>query len=240
MKSESVSHSVMPNSLWSHGLWLARFLSPWNSPDKNTGRGCHSLFQEIFPTQGLNPRLLHCRQILYCLSHQGKWKWNHSVVSNSLWPMDCSLPSSSVHGILQARILEWVAISFSRGCSQPRDQTWVSRIGGRCFNLWATREAHSHQGSLLQRIYTECTQLNRTDKNDQIIPFFFFLSKNVHQNNHFLNLLSGLYKAVLLLSQSNFRDYKLCLIPKDDNTVSRRPAFATGRLETELTPCPAL
>ena len=47
-------------------------------------------------------------------------------------------------------------------------------------------------------------------------------------------------KAVLLLSQSNFRDYKLCLIPKDDNTVSRRPAFATGRLETELTPCPAL
>ena len=50
-------------------------------------------------------------------------------------PMDCSLPGSSVHGILQARILEWVAISFSRGSSQPRDQTWVSHIGGRCFNL---------------------------------------------------------------------------------------------------------
>ena len=56
-------------------------------------------------------------------------------------PVDCSLPGSSVHGILQARILEWVAISFSRGSSWPRDQTQVSCIGGRCFNLWATREA---------------------------------------------------------------------------------------------------
>ena len=43
-------------------------------------------------------------------------------------PVDCSLPGSSVHGILQARILEWVAISFSRGSSQPRDQAWVSCI----------------------------------------------------------------------------------------------------------------
>ena len=56
-------------------------------------------------------------------------------------PMDCSLPGSSVHGILQARILEWVAISFSRGSSRPRDRTWVSCTGVRCFNLWATREA---------------------------------------------------------------------------------------------------
>ena len=52
-------------------------------------------------------------------------------------PMDCSPPGSSVHGILQARILEWVAISFSRGSSQPRDWTQVSRIASRCFNLWA-------------------------------------------------------------------------------------------------------
>ena len=56
-------------------------------------------------------------------------------------PVDCSPQGSSVHGILQARILEWVAISFSRGSSQPRDQTWVSCIAGRCFILWATREA---------------------------------------------------------------------------------------------------
>ena len=56
-------------------------------------------------------------------------------------PMDCSLPGSSLHGILQERGLEWVAISFSRGSSRPRDRTPVSHIPGRCFNFWATREA---------------------------------------------------------------------------------------------------
>ena len=50
-------------------------------------------------------------------------------------PVDCSLPGSSVHGILQARILEWVTISFSRGSSRLRDRTRVSHIGGRCFNV---------------------------------------------------------------------------------------------------------
>ena len=55
--------------------------------------------------------------------------------------MDCSPPGFYVHGILQARVLEWVAISFSRGSSQPRDRTQVSCIAGRCFTLWATREA---------------------------------------------------------------------------------------------------
>ena len=50
-------------------------------------------------------------------------------------PMDCSVPGSSVHGICQARILEWVAISFSRGCSQSRDRTQVSRIVGRRFTV---------------------------------------------------------------------------------------------------------
>ena len=53
-------------------------------------------------------------------------------------PMDCSLPGSSVHEISQARILEWVVISFSRGSSWPRDQTWVSCIAGRFFMDWLT------------------------------------------------------------------------------------------------------
>ena len=57
--------------------------------------------------------------------------------------MDCSLPGSSVHGIFQARILEWVAISFSRGSSRPRDQTQVFCIAGRFFTIRTTREAHS-------------------------------------------------------------------------------------------------
>ena len=56
-------------------------------------------------------------------------------------PMGRSLPGSCVHGILQARVLEWVAISFSRGSSRPRDRTWVSRTPGRRVTIWATREA---------------------------------------------------------------------------------------------------
>ena len=55
-------------------------------------------------------------------------------------PMDCSLPRSSVHGIFQAGVLQWVAISFSRASSRPRDWTRVSHIISRCFTVWATRE----------------------------------------------------------------------------------------------------
>ena len=61
--------------------------------------------------------------------------FSHSFMS------DWSPPGSSVHGILQARILKWVAISFSRGSSWSRDKTWVSCITGRLFTIWATREA---------------------------------------------------------------------------------------------------
>ena len=55
--------------------------------------------------------------------------------------MDCSLPGSSVHGLLQARILEWAAIPFSRGFSQPRDRIQISCIAGGFFTIRATREA---------------------------------------------------------------------------------------------------
>ena len=54
--------------------------------------------------------------------------------------MDCSQPGSSVHGIFQAIVLEWIPISFSRGSSGPRDRTQVSHIVDRCFTIWATRE----------------------------------------------------------------------------------------------------
>ena len=60
-------------------------------------------------------------------------------------PMDCTLPGSSVHRILQARILEWVDIPFSRGSSWPRDWTWVSYIAGRFFTVWTIREAHGEK-----------------------------------------------------------------------------------------------
>ena len=76
-------------------------------------------------------------------------------------PMDCSPPGSSVHGILQARILEWVTISFSRGSSWPRDRTWVSCTASGFLTFWATYSPWNYPGqntgvgylSLLQRIF---------------------------------------------------------------------------------------
>ena len=65
-------------------------------------------------------------------------------------PVDCSLLGSSLHGILQARILERVAISFSRGSSQLRDRTRISRIAGRRFNLWATKAGEIPMASPLE------------------------------------------------------------------------------------------
>ena len=66
--------------------------------------------------------------------------------------MDCNPPASSFHGIFQARILEWVAIPFSRGSSQPRNQTQVSCITSRFFNVWAIREAPDPLGSYLKLV----------------------------------------------------------------------------------------
>ena len=68
---KSVSGSVMSDSLRPQGLQLSRLPCPWDFPGKNTGVGCYFLLQGVFPTQGQNPGLLHCRQIPYCLSHQG-------------------------------------------------------------------------------------------------------------------------------------------------------------------------
>ena len=74
-------------------------------------------------------------------------------MTNSLWPHEVSPPGSSVRGILQARILEWVAIPFSRGSSQLQDRTQVSHIAGRFFTIWAQWNkkllAQSHRYQIL-------------------------------------------------------------------------------------------
>ena len=80
-----------------------------------------------------------------------KWKWSHSVAQSCLTlcdPMEGNLPDSAVQGIFQARKLEWIAISFSRGSSQARDRTRVSCIADRHFTIWAMRGlgVHMRQG----------------------------------------------------------------------------------------------
>ena len=140
-----LSCSVMSNSLQPRGMYPARLLCPWVSPGKNTEVGCHALLKGIFPTQRQKlhfPWLLHCRPFLYHWDN-GEAQWYYeskSEVTQSCPtlcnPVDCSLPGSSIHGIFQGRILEWIAIPFSRRSSQPREWTQVSRIVGRCFIVW--------------------------------------------------------------------------------------------------------
>ena len=92
--------------------------------------------------------------------------------------MDCSPPSSSVHGILQARILEWVAMPSSRGSSQPRDPTRVSRIAGGFFTTWATREAQG-RGSLRAKCPQFCfkeTKMSSYDSSAFLSPFWKCMS----------------------------------------------------------------
>ena len=83
-----------------------------------------------------------------------------SLISNSLWPHGSSLPGFSVHGILQARILEWVAISYSKGSSQPRDQTYVCCIS--CTGRWVLYPQH-HMGSQFSILCVRKSMLFRTE-----------------------------------------------------------------------------
>ena len=80
----------------------------------------------------------------YTLLHQSESEVSQSCLT-LCDPMDCRLPGSSIHGIFQARILKWVAISFSRGSSWPRDWTQISCITGRFFTFWATGRAQENK-----------------------------------------------------------------------------------------------
>ena len=99
-------------------------------------------------------------------------------------PMDCSPPTSSVHGTSQARILEWVAISFSRGSLCPRDQIQVSWIAGVFFNIWATREALLwFYLFLIPQIYINimiCKKLNNTCGLSYLSPYPRYFLKGIY------------------------------------------------------------
>ena len=102
--------------LWTRALWitylllllLSRFSRVWLCATPETAA------HQAPPSLGFS-RQEHWSGLPFSspMHESEKWKWSHSVVSDSLWPMDCSLPGSSIHGIFQARVLEWVAIAFS-------------------------------------------------------------------------------------------------------------------------------
>ena len=102
--------------------------------------GLPFLSPEDLPNPGIKPTSPHWQVDSFPLSHQGRWNEIAQSCPILCDPIDCSLPGSSVHGIFQAIVLEWIAISFSRGSSQPRARARVSRILDRRFTVWATRE----------------------------------------------------------------------------------------------------
>ena len=271
-KSVSVSCSVISNSLSPHGLYLARLSCPWNSPSKNTGvvaipfsRGSSQPRDQILSNLGL----LHCRQIIYLLNHQGSpyilesspklpqiqqvlsdkpflrchvnslddffsllemseicspavvllkvFAWHQgqevypdtfekqlNVLCNLFYssieresevaqscltlcnPMDSILPGSSVHEILQTRVLECMAISFSRVSSWPRDRTWVSHIAGTWLTVRATREVilcNSVQFSSVQSL--SHVRLSATPWTAARQAFLSITNSQSSQNNKF-------------------------------------------------------
>ena len=98
-------------------------------------------------------------------------EWVSEVAQSCLTlcnPMDCSLPGSSIHGIFQARILEWIAISFSRRSSWPRDWILVSHIVGRRFTVWATREVENGPWKVSWFNFSMLTIDNFEEKNPQV------------------------------------------------------------------------
>ena len=119
------------------------------------------------------------------------FKWSEVFVTQSYLtlcdPMDCSPPGSSVHGILQPRILEWVTISFSKGSSQPRHRTLVSYIAGRLFTAWAKSLISERSCLYLTHLYktVNATLENFTIPQSLLFHFHLFIF-------NFLDLLAVL------------------------------------------------
>ena len=107
-------------------------------------------------------------------------------------PMDCSLTGSSVNGILQARILEWVATSSSRGSSWPRDRTPVSCITGRFFTVWATREAQTLPDLVI---------INSAVMDSLILSLLWSIYVRVEELDHRVHICSVLIDDAKLFSQ---------------------------------------
>ena len=144
--------------------------------------------------------------------------------------MDCSLPGSSIPGIFQARVLEWVAVSFSRGSSQPRDQTQVSSIAGRHFTIWATREDLIVKSHLYPQIVKAEPQAHR-------IHTIFCFPTHLQLPSH---LLSGWFpwpsgtslEAVLSSRQMTISFFWLTI------SSSVEPSLSVTVCGFEDTPCP--
>ena len=141
----------MSNSVWPHRRQPSRLPRPWDSPGKNTGVGCHFLLQ--------------------CMKVKSESEVTQSYPTPSD-PMDCSPPGPSVHGIFQARVLEWVAIAFSnahlgdvyfdkisrvvKNCTKPTKMNWwrFQQLLFLCVNQSGKTHKHAHgpEGGVRQKL----------------------------------------------------------------------------------------
>ena len=108
---------------------------PWDSPGKKTGMSCHSLLQGIFPTQGSNLGLLHCRQIFYCLSHQG-----------SIWPRNFTF--GSIPKVIESRVSK--PYVYTHVHSSFIHYSWNTEANQVCTDEWIDDQnvVYSHNGIL--------------------------------------------------------------------------------------------
>ena len=118
-------------------------------------------------SQSIPSPSLPCPGVCSLCLHLHSW-FSRSVMSDSCGPMDCSPPGSSVHGISQVRILEWVAISFSRESSRPRDQICISCVTGGLLHCWRILYQLRHQRSPL---HLYCCPTNRFINPSFWIPY---------------------------------------------------------------------
>ena len=133
-----VSRSVTSNSFWPHGLQPSRLLCLWDSPGKNTGVGCHSLLQGIFPIQGLNRGLLHCWKIPYHLGYPGSpaslglWKnclpRNWSLMPKSWEPADRCPQERRIRRLYSGLMQVWKA---GRWCKSEWPKDKLVNFGGK-------------------------------------------------------------------------------------------------------------
>ena len=139
---QALSHTDSLNSASSRSLRAVPVVDFLPSTTKNLPRSLPALVSVPISRWNL-VYMVEC--IYYITLFSGVYTESEREVAQSCptlcGPVDCSPSGSSIHGILQARILEWVAISFSRGSSQPRDRSWVSRIVGSRFYHLATRKS---------------------------------------------------------------------------------------------------
>ena len=189
-------------TLWPHGLQHTRLHCPSPSPGACSNilsRWCH-------PTR---VRIVKKKLILDLF-----WKVSvsHSVMSDTLQPQGLS----SVHGILQARILDWVAIPFSRGSSWPRDRTHVSCIAGRFFTIWATRELR----------YLK--QVSELEPMDQIWSTICFVNKVLVNHHSLIYVLSmSLYRS--RVERMQWRPYSPKSQTNSLTTPDLKEAFAFSK-----------